>query len=321
MAYKIPYTFIPGTKAKANEVNSNFSSVAEYLTEVNTNLISTTSDLNSTKENLDDAKVLFRENKTKFCVNSCPGTLITTAGTAIYFNSTFVITNTNGISETITSCPSINCASLADGTYNIFVGVDSTNEYFANTIYRQKTEPSEKKQNDIWLNTSIEPIFAGKWDGTIWVEYKKVPVGSFTMLNGSITATKIFDFNENGYNVTTNSPAGNGSLSNLTSEGKKVITSNAIVDYSKPTTLSWNTVYQAPSDGYIYSRAYLSDNKHYYVEIGETNTLGTTICYTKITDVTNTLQMVVPIPKGYYYKISGNGSNTLSTFYPMKGAN
>lgn len=201
MAFKIPYTFIPGTKAKANEVNSNFTSVADFLTEVNTNLITTTNDLNTTKTNLSDTQKLFQERRTKYCVNNSHGTLITTSGTTIYFNSSFEMTTHKGITVTINALAPISCGTLSDGTYNIFVGTNSELEYFSNTIYRQNTEPSTKNINDLWMNLSTEPLFVGKWDGTAWVEYVKVPVGSFTITSGAISATKIFPFNQNGYNL------------------------------------------------------------------------------------------------------------------------
>ena len=35
MTYNIPYSFIPGTKAKAQEVNANFKYLADSLTDIN----------------------------------------------------------------------------------------------------------------------------------------------------------------------------------------------------------------------------------------------------------------------------------------------
>ena len=35
--YRVPYTFVPGTKAKATEVNANFSSVMDLIEETNNN--------------------------------------------------------------------------------------------------------------------------------------------------------------------------------------------------------------------------------------------------------------------------------------------
>ncbi len=241
MVFKIPYTFIPGTKAKANEVNSNFTCVADFLTEVNTNLITATNDLNTTKEKLTDTQKLLQERRTKFCVNNAHGSLITTSGATIYFNAPFEMTTHKGITVKIESLASINCASLSDGTYNIFVGADSTLEYFPNTIYRQNVEPSTKNANDLWMNLSTEPLFVGKWDGTTWVEYTKVPVASFTMTNGAITATKIFPFNQNGYNL-------NSATWGTVTRNNSVDTLPLVIVDSYTNGTSW---YRVWSDGWI----------------------------------------------------------------------
>ena len=38
MTFNIPYSFVPGTKAKANEVNANFIAVIDELDKINTNI-------------------------------------------------------------------------------------------------------------------------------------------------------------------------------------------------------------------------------------------------------------------------------------------
>ena len=39
MSYSVPYTFIPGTKARAQEVNANFASITDSIDELDTSLI------------------------------------------------------------------------------------------------------------------------------------------------------------------------------------------------------------------------------------------------------------------------------------------
>ena len=63
----------------------------------------------------------------------------------------------------------------------------------------------------------------------------------------------------------------------------------------------------------------MNNNKSFQVDIGSTSSLGITIAYSYITDVNNTLQMLIPIPNGYYYRISGSGSDTGTKFVPIKG--
>lgn len=315
MAYKIPYTFIPGTKAKANEVNSNFSKVADYFTELNADLITTTSNLETVETDLAETKKLIQECKTKFCVNSSEGTLIATTGTSLYFNSSFVITNFKGVTATITTLPSINCQSLSNGSYNIFVSLDGMSEYFANKIYKQKTEPATKNVNDIWLNTSIEPFFAGKWDGAIWKEYLKVPIGNVEIENNAIKTTTIFPFNQNGYNINQLSSAVT-ELSALNATGKTTITNLCMPDYANGVSKANYTIHQAESDGWLMYKSTTSVNNPGKLEFGTTTSLGLIVYVGSV--IGQIGAPPIPINKGMYYKCSDGTFQSL-TFYPSKG--
>ena len=64
MAYGVPYAFVPGTKAKADEVNANFNDVLSKIEdtntridEVNTSLSEVDTKIQSTKEELDEQKL------------------------------------------------------------------------------------------------------------------------------------------------------------------------------------------------------------------------------------------------------------------------
>lgn len=321
MAYKIPYTFVPGTKAKANEMNSNFSKVTEYLTDLNDNLTTTQNNLDEIQSDLDQTQEIFKTNYTKLCVNSSNGTLITNADNVIYFNSIFTITNSNGESATISTLPSINCGSFANGTYNIFVSLDSTREYFANKIYRQLAEPTVKSINDIWINTSSEPINAKIWDGSQWNIYSNIPIGSITVANNTVTAVTIFPYNQNGYNINSNSSQVDGNLSVLTTEGKSIISKYSTINYSSKTTLSWNTLYQAETDGFIFAHGQLQGNKQMTVLGGTTSSLGSTLAFAYQAEENGVIPVTIPIPKNHYFKITGTGLDYGSYFYKTKGGN
>lgn len=62
--YNVPYTFIPGTKAKANEVNENFIAILNYISELNKN----SADINFSN--------LTETAKETIYNNSAPGRLI-----------------------------------------------------------------------------------------------------------------------------------------------------------------------------------------------------------------------------------------------------
>ncbi len=54
--------------------------------------------------------------------------------------------------------------------------------------------------NNVWLDTSIEPLRAFKHNGTNWEAFNLVPVGSATVSSSAIASVATFDFNQNGYN-------------------------------------------------------------------------------------------------------------------------
>ena len=62
--YNVPYTFIPGTKAKASEVNENFTAVLEHISNVNQN----SADINFSNLTETAKEVIYN--------NSAPGRLI-----------------------------------------------------------------------------------------------------------------------------------------------------------------------------------------------------------------------------------------------------
>ena len=54
MVWEIPYTFIAGTKAKANEVNSNFTSIKQFVDQLESNLATAELDISNLEANKAD---------------------------------------------------------------------------------------------------------------------------------------------------------------------------------------------------------------------------------------------------------------------------
>lgn len=54
--------------------------------------------------------------------------------------------------------------------------------------------------NNVWFDTSAEPLKSYKYSGSVWAEYNKVPIGSATVASGVITSVENVPFNYNGYN-------------------------------------------------------------------------------------------------------------------------
>lgn len=54
------------------------------------------------------------------------------------------------------------------------------------------------EDNTVWLDTSVRPLTAYKYNGSIWEEYNGVPVGTCTVESNQVTAVKTFAYNVNG---------------------------------------------------------------------------------------------------------------------------
>lgn len=52
-----------------------------------------------------------------------------------------------------------------------------------------------KEQNDVWLNTSVQPYKAYKFNGTEWVDFNDVPIGSMVVEGGVITSVETLPYN------------------------------------------------------------------------------------------------------------------------------
>lgn len=92
------------------------------------------------------------------------------------------------------------CANPADGTCKFLGSMDLTKSYIKiGNGYFWKCFPLTS--NDIWLNTSVEPLSAYKY-GTDWsTKYIGVPIGTATVFNGVINAVTTNSYNQNGYNL------------------------------------------------------------------------------------------------------------------------
>lgn len=219
-------TFIPGTKAKAEEVNANFSTLADAVNakasisgdDTQTFAVAEATDNEHAinKSQLDDLSDDLTEkiNRTgmKFCVRSG----YTTSGEGDLFSysalqitpkigtgfANLIIADYKGIPTTISSASTFSMSGKPDGDYNIFIKTDGTLYTLKNTIYVQKARPT-MIDGDIWLNTSVEPFNCIKYDGTNDVEFLDVPLGKVTISSSTITSLKTFAYNQNGYNINT----------------------------------------------------------------------------------------------------------------------
>ncbi len=250
-------TFVPGTKAKADEINANFAVLKDAINEKASisgddsqvfSVASATENSHAVNKSqlseLSDG-LISELNKTgnKFCVKS--GNTTNGKGDLFSYNELvitakiggtypdLVFSDYQGTQTIISSVANISMNGKADGAYNIFIKSDGTFYTLNNTIYRQSACPA-MLVGDIWFNTSVEPFNCVKYDGTNYVEFFDMPLGKVTITDNSITAIETFPFNQNGYNININS------------------FSDKKFDYANPISKSSGVNYTADSDGLLF---------------------------------------------------------------------
>ncbi len=109
-------------------------------------------------------------------------------------------TTVKGESFTINGLNSDDAAALADGTYIKYIGADGSSELLKAGLYLSPYIPSLLTIGDVALDARTEPLKAYKYNGSHWEQYDKVPLGKFTVSNGTISSYQTFSYNQNGYN-------------------------------------------------------------------------------------------------------------------------
>lgn len=224
--YLVLTEFVPGTKAKAQEVNANFSAVKDAINakaSASGDSTKTFSVANATdtkhavnKEQLDslsnDVSQKINGTSARFCAKSgnvtngnadllsYSGMNVTVKVGGAYPN--LVASNYKGEFGTISSIPTINMTGKPNGAYNVFTKLSGEVYTQINSIYKQITRPT-MVDGDIWLNTSVEPIKATKYSATSDVEFLDVPIGKITIAGGVITGVETYQYNQNGYDMNT----------------------------------------------------------------------------------------------------------------------
>jgi hypothetical protein len=99
----------------------------------------------------------------------------------------------------------INNLSLnTDGTYNIYLGTDGSVSAYATSLTYGKVLPSTPTVDQVHYLTCTEPVKALKYNGSLWLEYDKVPVGKVVVASGTISSVTTFPYGQNGYVVNSN---------------------------------------------------------------------------------------------------------------------
>lgn len=318
--------FIPGTKAKAQEVNANFLTLKNAInqkaaldgdsTQSFAVADATTAAHAINKKQLDDLSDNLTEEISKvtekFCVKS--GNTTNGIGDLFSYNlltitpkiggsyANLTVADYKGARKTFTSALTISMSGKPDGVYNIFIKPDGTFYTLNNTIYRKASRPT-MLAGDVWFNTSVEPFSAIKYDGTNDIEFLDVPLGKVTVASGTITAVETVAFNQNGYDI------------NYQSQAYRQY------DFSNGVNKSFSTTYTAECDGLLYILAGGLAFQWATFTLNDINFKWTTSSESQIASIKGDFKEVekgdtYSVTNGYVY---APGYTPAIIFYPKKG--
>ena len=197
MTLSIPYSFTPGTKAKAEEVNANFNYLAENTASV-TDLSGAT----------DEVKSMFvNKSQRPTGVIAANGNWVSYSGSIIRViaGAKFVIPNgrnadgtLKNIEYTTTEQISLDLSSGNVDVGQLFIGSDGLSFCRSYQYYEQPTQPvAVTTTKQVWFNTSENVVYESLSGSTDWeLSASKTPIAKFTMSGvGVITALYPFIYN------------------------------------------------------------------------------------------------------------------------------
>lgn len=222
--YLVLNEFVPGTKAKAEDVNANFSTLKDAINSkasTNGDFTKTFSVANATlpeqavnKSQLDttstDIGTKIDNLLNRFCLtagnlNAGDADLLGYSGTTLSFKigGSYPIVkwiSANGVQETISTLPNITGLST-NGTYTIIKELNSTNAVATSSKVTQgKVYPTTPADGDYHCLIATDLKTYKRISGA-WVETQYIQLGSVIVSNGAITSVSTNPYKQNGYDV------------------------------------------------------------------------------------------------------------------------
>lgn len=298
----IPYSFIPGTKAKAQEVNANFIALADQITE---NKNYTDMKISETVSSMDTQKADLKLGNTTLvsnCILDAPNGIVTYTGNTITVKSGLKMLipngrNNDGTYKTIER--SIEEDILLTTSKNDNVNcVYITEESSGTAEVYQYNFTTPKFGGGIWYNLRENKSYKFDTDTKTWEEFPCIVIATYEN-----SADEVI-------NVKTESP-----IALLKENDLEEINAFGFPDYANVVGKANGTTHYAKTDGYLYCWAEAQQNltKNLYIEdkifgivhhpMGHIGWSG----------------LCMPVSKGNSYCLDG-GSTGLN-FIPVKGAN
>lgn len=298
----IPYSFIPGTKAKAQEVNANFIALADQIAE---NKNYTDIKISETVSSIDTQKADLKLGNTTLisnCILDAPNGIVTNSGNTITVKSGLNVLIPNGRNDdgtykcinkkidedvllTTVNNSNVNCVYVAENS----CGVAESYQYSFST---------PRYSGGIWYNLRENKSYKFDTDTKTWEEFPCIVIATYENESGTIT------------NVKSDSP-----IALLKENDLEEINAFGFPDYSNVVGKANGTKHYAKTDGYLYCWAEAQQNltKNLYIEDKSFGIVHHPMGHIGWSG------LCMPVSKGNSYSLDG-GSTGLN-FIPVKGAN
>ena len=305
----IPYSFTPGAKAKAQEVNANFIALAEKIEE---NREYTTTQIAETIEQIEEAtaeseekkadKNLGNTNLITNCILECLNGVVTVSENVITVKAGLKLLLPDGFNEdgtvknvayeveedtpvTTVSNSEVNC---------IYVTPDGC--FYATAYYVCECEPMTKQ--GVWYKLSENKIYLYKTDTKTWDVIQAGVVATYKNSSDTVSLVEVAK-----------------PLHLLTANDRMSIVNWGMPDYSSVVSINPSQSYTAKQAGYLFISAMTKSNNwqcvivnNHWLYLGWSNT------NTVITQST-----MIPLKPGDTYSFYGVFDTPRVEFIPMEG--
>ncbi len=317
----IPYSFIPGTKAKANEVNANFISIADAVESTRQYTIDEIASLDTKiQTNLEEiqtsipSKDLKDTNYFTNCIIDAPNGVAEYSGKTITVKEGLKVLIPDGRNED-GSIKSIEYTleadavlTLDDETLKTYLTISSNGEISYTALTKTSfivSETAPSYQSKIyWYQPSTNLFKYTNDTGANWTKKNITIIGEFNSSKGTISSL---------------SP--NYKVEFMKNTDKHKILDWLSPDYTSIINKSANVAQQAECNAVliVYGGANAANVEICNLYIGYNKNSLKQITVSRIGAGANDRQTItVPIPKGIWYNVTGNGVLAVQ-FIPLKG--
>lgn len=316
----IPYSFTPGTKAKASEVNANFLALANGLDEskeyTKTEVTKLESKLDEKVTEINESNALKDLSNTNFttnCILEAPNGIASYENTTITVKEGLRVLISNGrnsdntlknteykVDKDIQYTPN-----MAEEEKELFLSSNGTiSSYNKTAVFITTQQPTINLTEGAWYNPLDNVWKVTTNTGTTWTESEIIKIGKFKTDDSTILSLECEFPN------------------NLLKLGdKKQIINWFFPDYESGISIPLTQTHQAEFDGILMTIGgdNVSNIEIADIYVGSKEDNLTRIAWTRIgTGVNDRQTLFVPIQLGYWYKIKGH-SKTTAKFFPLKG--